>query len=104
MSLKTIRNARNKAWNAIKARNHIVHRVYAGGSAGQDIMLHGIASSTIAANDETVDIPFAARFLLDQKTLQGSSPRALLYQVWAVRERLTQSKYNQLTFDRTNQG
>ncbi|GIZ40703.1 hypothetical protein CKM354_000403100 [Cercospora kikuchii] len=88
---ESIRNARKNAWNAIKARKHVVQRVYAGGSAGQDIMLHGIASSTIAANDETVDIPFAARFLLDQKTLQGFSPRALLYQVWADQSRLTEA-------------
>ncbi|CAK1356185.1 unnamed protein product [Cercospora beticola] len=90
-SESAIRNARKNAWNAIKARKHVVHRVYAGGSAGEDIMLYGIASSTIAVNDETIDLPFAARFLLDHKTLQSSSPRALLYQVWADQSRLSKA-------------
>ncbi|KAK5156784.1 hypothetical protein LTS14_004997 [Recurvomyces mirabilis] len=73
------------AWAAIESRRHVVQRVYAGGSDAEDLMLHGVLTQTIRGNGREVQIPFAARMVLQPGSRQTSSPKIQLYQAWAVR-------------------
>ncbi|KAK5676974.1 hypothetical protein LTS10_010738 [Elasticomyces elasticus] len=78
-----IRNSRKAVWGAIKARKHVVERAYGGGPSGEDIMVHGRMTATVASSGTDVSVPFAARFLVDAESLEKSEPKLLSYQGWA---------------------
>jgi len=97
-SCVAIRKSREKAWDLISARKHVISEVFAGGTGGRTIMLNGIMYATVRANSIEVSIPFAGRFVIEEDgTTNPTRPRVAVYEAWAdqspLRTAMAKPKY-----------
>jgi hypothetical protein len=83
-SCLAIRKSREKAWNFISARKHVISEVFAGGTGGRTVMLNGTMYATVRANGIEVAIPFAGKFIIDEdSTTIPIELRVSVYEAWA---------------------
>jgi hypothetical protein len=79
-----IRKSREKAWDLISARKHVIYEVFAGGTGGRIIMLNGTMYATVRANGIEVSVPFAGRFIIEEDgATKPTGPRIAVYEAWA---------------------
>jgi hypothetical protein len=79
-----IRTSREKAWDLISARKHVISEVFAGGIRGRTVMLNGTMYATVRANGIEVGIPFAGKFIIDEDgPTIPIGPRVSVYEAWA---------------------
>ncbi|EXJ71832.1 uncharacterized protein A1O5_04333 [Cladophialophora psammophila CBS 110553] len=75
-----IRESRDSAWAAVKARRHLINKVYVSDSKADDLLFIGHVTMNLR-NGKEVAGEFTGRVKIANP---GQSPRLSLYQLWAV--------------------
>ncbi|KAL3464515.1 hypothetical protein BJX64DRAFT_286325 [Aspergillus heterothallicus] len=77
-----IRTCRERAWDGISARHHLVHRVFVADPEALDLLIVGSVSVTLKSG-KVLDGEFTSRLVVDPDSMASGQPRLQSVTIWA---------------------
>ncbi|KAK6365173.1 hypothetical protein, variant [Exophiala oligosperma] len=77
-----IARSRDKAWDVIAFRKHMIEKVFVGDKDGKDLIVMGTLENYTKENQNSTFQEFAARFMVEG---EGATARVKSYQAWLGR-------------------